>query len=93
MAPTVICDLLRSWWLCWGSGAFTHGIVFLGCHRHLSQDKVGEEALSSFLLCILQCQGLGHTAPGPGWRESSALITTRFCLTSIQALQVEVGGN
>lgn len=66
----------------------------LGSRGCSSQHKVTEGSLSSFLPCILPCQGLGHTAPGPGWRGSSDLATTKLlCPTSIQALQVEVGRN
>ena len=90
----VICGLLTSQWLCWGSGAFTDGIVLPGCRGCSTQHKVSEGSLSSFLLCILPCQGLGHAAPGPGWRGSLALITIKLlCLTSIQALRMEVGRN
>lgn len=94
MSLTITCGHFTSQWLCWVSGAFTQRIVFLGCRGCLSQHKVSEGSLSSFLPCILPCQGLGHTALGPGWRGSSALITTKLlCLTSMQALWVEVSRN
>lgn len=94
VSPMVICGLLTSRWLCCGPGAFTHRIVFPDCCGHSSQHKVSEGSLSSFLPFTLPCQGLGHAAPGPGWRGSFGLITTRLlCLTSIQALHMEVVTN